>query len=142
MRELDTSELSGSITAVPVVSLESLLAALAVRRPGRRQEPQPHVPRLARRHLHGRLARDIFELLIEPADVLLDLHGGDLVEALEPFALYGDEASRELALAFGFPYVLPPGDPLGGMTTTRPRRSVLGRCSPRPAGSGSWRSMR
>ena len=65
-----------------------------------------------------RLAHDIFTRLIEPADALLDLHGGDLVEALEPFALYADEPSRDIALAFGLPYVVGSTDALAGMTAT------------------------
>ena len=50
--------------------------------------------------------------------MLLDLHGGDLVEALEPFALYADEPSRAIALAFGLPYVVRSTDSLAGMTAT------------------------
>jgi len=56
------------------------------------------------------LARSIFDELIAPADVVIDLHGGDLVEDVAPFTLYdesGVEArARELALAFGLPYVV------------------------------------
>ena len=63
-----------------------------------------------------RLAHDIFTQLIEPADAVLDLHGGDLVEALEPFALYHDDA-RELALAFGLPYVVDSTGSLEGSTS-------------------------
>src|SRR6478609_3846276 len=50
------------------------------------------------------------------ADAVLDLHGGDLVEALEPFALYHDNA-RELALAFGLPYVVDSTGSLEGSTS-------------------------
>ena len=56
------------------------------------------------------LARHVFDELIAPSDVLLDLHGGDMVEALEPFSLYDEspveEQARELAVAFGLPYVV------------------------------------
>jgi predicted deacylase len=56
------------------------------------------------------LARSIFDELIAPADVLIDLHGGDLVEALEPFAIYEasplEERARALAVAFGLRYVV------------------------------------
>jgi predicted deacylase len=72
-----------------------------------------------------RLARSIFEQVIEPADVLLDLHGGDMVEALEPFAIYDasphEERSHAIALAFGLPYVVrqePDDSRLGGMTSS------------------------
>ena len=55
------------------------------------------------------LAHAIFEELIAPADVVVDLHGGDLVEALEPFAIYAESAvesrAHAVAAAFGLPYV-------------------------------------
>ena len=73
------------------------------------------------------LARHVFDELIAPSDVLLDLHGGDMVEALEPFSLYDEspveEQARGLAIAFGLPYVVrsaPADAPISG-TTTRPR---------------------
>jgi predicted deacylase len=116
MRELDTDELSGSITAVPVVSLESFWQRSPFVVPADGKNLNRTFPGARDGTYTDGLARDNIDQLIEPADVLLDLHGGDLVEALEPFALYGNEASRELALAFGFPYVLGPGDGLGGMT--------------------------
>jgi uncharacterized protein len=59
--------------------------------------------------------------------VLIDLHGGDLVEDLEPFAIYSESGSpavdtraHDIAAAFGLPYVIreerrQAGD-LGGMT--------------------------
>jgi uncharacterized protein len=118
MRELDASELSGSITAVPVVSLESFRARSPFVVPADGKNLNRSFPGSRDGTYTDGLARDIFEQLIEPADVLLDLHGGDLVEALEPFALYADEPSRELALAFGFPYVVASTDALGGMTAT------------------------
>jgi predicted deacylase len=56
------------------------------------------------------LARSIFDELIAPADALIDLHGGDLVEALEPFVIYEaspvEERARAMAVAFGLPYVV------------------------------------
>jgi predicted deacylase len=56
--------------------------------------------------------------LVEPADAFIDLHGGDMVEALEPFALYADPDSRALALAMGLPYVIDysASDALTGMS--------------------------
>ncbi len=122
MTELDTTELAGSITAVPVVSMQSF----------RRRSPfvVPEDGKNLNRCFPGTydgtytdaLARAIFETLIEPADVLVDLHGGDLVEALEPFAIYTaspvEERAREMAIAFGLPYVVRevPDGALGGMT--------------------------
>jgi predicted deacylase len=121
--ELDTSELAGTVTAVPVVSMESF----------RRRSPfvVPVDGKNLNRCFPGSydgtysdvLARSIFDELIAPADVLIDLHGGDLVEALEPFAIYQASAVEErahgIAVAFGLPYVVrqePQPGGLGGMT--------------------------
>ena len=122
MSALDTSELAGSITAVPVVSMQSF----------ERRSPfvVPEDGKNLNRSFPGgydggytdALARGIFDELIVPADVLLDLHGGDLVEALEPFAIYDaspvETEARALAIAFGLPYVVreEPDPGLAGMT--------------------------
>jgi len=51
--------------------------------------------------------------VIEPADVIVDLHGGDLDEDLRPYSYWvrggrasQDSASRELALAFGLDHII------------------------------------
>jgi len=56
---------------------------------------------------------------------MLDLHGGDMVEALEPFALYDaspvEEQARALAIAFDLPYVVRSASdhaPISGTTTS------------------------
>jgi predicted deacylase len=71
------------------------------------------------------LARHVFDELIAPADFLLDLHGGDMVEALEPFTLYDEspveEQARGLAIAYGLPYVVRTtraGAPVSGTTSS------------------------
>ena len=118
MRELDEGELSGSITAVPVVSMESFRARSPFVVPADGKNLNRTFPGDPDGSYTDKLAHDIFTQLIEPADALLDLHGGDLVEALEPFALYADEPSRAIALAFGLPYVVRSTDSLAGMTAT------------------------
>ena len=110
MNELDTSELKGTITAVPVVSMESFT------------QRSPFVVPIDGKNLNrcfpgsydgtytDVLARSIYETLIERADVLLDLHGGDQVEALEPFTTYDvspvADRAHEIAVAFNLPYVI------------------------------------
>ena len=71
------------------------------------------------------LAWHVFHELIAPSDVLVDLHGGDMVEALEPFAIYDEsrveEQARALAIAFDLPYVVrsaPTEAPASGMTSS------------------------
>jgi hypothetical protein len=125
MNALDTRDLSGRITAVPIVSLPSFRA----RTPFVMPQDGKNLNRCFPGSLDGTfsdvLAHFVFEELIAPSDVLLDLHGGDMVEALEPFALY-DESSveqqaRDLAIAFGLPYVVrssPSEAPISGTTSS------------------------
>jgi len=121
MRELNTDELSGSITAVPVVSMESYVKRMPFVSPVDGKNLNRAFPGSYDGTYTDVLARSIFDELISPADVLIDLHGGDMVEALEPFSIYSvSEVSEEadaLASAFGLPYVIreEPGD-LAGMT--------------------------
>jgi predicted deacylase len=124
MRELDTSELTGSIVAVPIVSLESFLARSPFVVPADGKNLNRSFPGRYDGSYTDALARALYETLIVGADALIDLHGGDLVEALEPFTIYEDSAvgerSRALAEAFGLPYVVrqPAQAGLGGMTCT------------------------
>ena len=123
MNALDTSALSGRITAVPIVSMTSFRARAAFVVPEDGKNLNRCFPGSADGTFSEVLAHHVFDQLIAPADVLIDLHGGDMVEALEPFTLYNEsEASQEtqaLAVSFGFPYVVRvrrEGAPIGGTT--------------------------
>jgi predicted deacylase len=52
----------------------------------------------------------VFSTFIAGSDAVLDLHAGDLPEALEPFAMYEESpvqaAARDLALAYGLGHVV------------------------------------
>jgi uncharacterized protein len=124
MRELDVSAVSGSILAVPIVSPTSF----AARSPFVAPEDGRNINRSFPGDPHGTftdvLAHHVFAEFIAASDVLIDLHGGDLVEALEPFALYDDsespvrDAAQRLARAYGLRYVIcNTTDPLGGTTS-------------------------
>jgi len=82
--------------------------------------------------LAERLAYDTFTKIIKGSDVLIDMHAGDMVEALQPFALYdagpGEARAREVASAYGLGYVIrqEPG----------PDRAVAGTTSSAAAGIG------
>ena len=82
--------------------------------------------------LADRLAYDAFTQLITGSDAYIDAHCGDMVEALEPFALYeagpAEDRARELAVAYGLPYVIrqEPG----------PGRAVAGTSSSAAAAAG------
>jgi uncharacterized protein len=125
MNELDTSDLSGAITAVPVVSMESFRQRTAFVVPADGKNLNRCFPGSYDGSYAEVLARSIFDELIAPADVLVDLHGGDLVEGLEPFSIYVaspvEERAHGIAVAFGLPYVVreePEEGGLAGMTSS------------------------
>ena len=125
MNELDTSELAGRITAVPIVSMPSFEARTAFVMPQDGKNLNRCFPGSNDGTFSDALARNVFDELIAPSDFLLDLHGGDMVEALEPFSLYDESAveeqARALAVAFGLRYVVrsaPTEAPISGTTTS------------------------
>ncbi len=125
MRGLDPGVLRGTITAVPIVNLESFRRRSAFVVPADGKNLNRCFPGDPRGSFSDVLAHAIFEQLIAPASALVDLHGGDLHESLEPFAIYAESGvearSRELATAFGLPWVVRERRAeggLGGMTCT------------------------
>src|SRR4051794_31340230 len=117
MRGLESVDLNGTVVGVPVVSMDSFTQRSPFVVPADGKNLNRSFPGDPDGGYTDRLAHDIFTTLIEPADAVLDLHGGDLVEALEPFALYHDDTARELALAFGLPYVVDSQGSLEGTTS-------------------------
>ena len=122
MRDLDAAELSGTILAVPVVSPTSFAARSAFVVPEDGRNLNRSFPGDPDGSFTEVLAHHVFSEFVTGSDLLIDLHGGDLVEALEPFALYddspvGDTAGR-LARAYGLPYVVcDTADTLGGTSS-------------------------
>jgi predicted deacylase len=131
MNELDTAELAGSVTAVPVVSMQSFERRSPFVVPEDGKNLNRCFPGTYDGTYTDALARSIFDQLIAPADAVIDLHGGDLVEALEPFAIYDaspvEDRARALAIAFGLPYVVreDPSDGLAGMTCSAAARAGI-----------------
>jgi predicted deacylase len=120
MSGLDDSNLAGSIVAVPVVSMESFRQRSPFVVPADGKNLNRCFPGSPDGTYADVLAHAIFDELIEPADAVVDLHGGDLVEGLEPFAIY--EASpvevkaHAMAVAFGLPYVVREERSEGGLS--------------------------
>jgi predicted deacylase len=109
-RGLDPATVSGRITAVPLVNLPAFWA--------RSPFVVPHDGKNLNRCFPGdpagsyaeALADAVFTTFIAGSDAFLDLHAGDLPEALEPFTIYEespvDAAARDLALAYGLGHIV------------------------------------
>jgi uncharacterized protein len=125
MNALDPDALAGRITAVPIVSMPSFRARTAFVVPQDGKNLNRCFPGSYDGTFSDVLARHVFDELIAPSDAMLDLHGGDMVEQLEPFALYDEspveDKARALAIAFDLPYVVrsaPAVAPISGTTTS------------------------
>jgi predicted deacylase len=125
LRELDTSELCGSIVCVPIVSLESFRRRSPFVVPVDGKNLNRSFPGDPSGSYTDALAWAIRTELLEPADAVIDLHGGDMVEALEPFSIFETDESEALALAFGLPYVMRAKAPSGMTTSITGRPAII-----------------
>jgi uncharacterized protein len=125
-RALAGRELRGSVRAVPVLNLPAFRARTPFLVPDDGKNLNRCFPGNPEGTMADRLAHAAFTQLIEGSDALIDVHAGDMVEALEPFALYdagpAEARALELATAYGLGYVIRqepgPDRAVGGTTST------------------------
>src|SRR5260370_18019636 len=105
-------DLGGRVVAVPVLNLPAFRARSPFVVPDDGKNLNRCFPGDPAGTLADRLAHATFTRLISGSDALVDVHAGDMVEALEPFALYGagpaEVRARELATPSRPGSVLPP----------------------------------
>jgi uncharacterized protein len=103
-------DLRGSVRAVPVLNQSSFWGRTPFVLPEDGKNLNRCFPGDPAGTAAQRLAYDAFTQLIVGSDALIDAHAGDMVEALEPFALYDAGASEaraaEMATAYGLGYVI------------------------------------
>jgi len=109
-RDLEQREISGRIRAVPVLNVTAFRARSPFVVPEDGKNLNRCFPGDPAGTLAQRLAYAAFTELITGSDAVIDAHCGDMVEALEPFALYeagpAEAAARDLALAYGLGYII------------------------------------
>jgi predicted deacylase len=107
---LEGRELRGRVRAVPVLNVTAFAARSPFVVPEDGKNLNRSFPGDPAGTLAERLAWDAFTQLIQGSDAYVDVHCGDLVEALQPFALFeagpAEERAREMAAAYGLPYVI------------------------------------
>jgi uncharacterized protein len=110
LRALEGRELRGRVRAVPVLNVTAFAARSPFVVPEDGKNLNRAFPGDPAGTLAERLAYDAFTQLITGSDAYVDAHCGDMVEALQPFALYeagtAEDLARELAVAYGLPYVI------------------------------------
>jgi uncharacterized protein len=107
---LDPAQVSGRITAVPLVNLPAFWARSPFVVPVDGKNLNRCFPGDREGSYTDVLAAAVFGAFVVGSDALLDLHAGDLPEALEPFTMYEaspvEAAARDLALAYGLGHVV------------------------------------
>ncbi len=124
-RGLADRELRGRVLAIPVLNLPAFWARSPFVVPEDGKNLNRCFPGNPAGTLAERLAHDTFTKVIEGSDALIDMHAGDMVEALEPFTLYdagpAEARARDLAEAYGLGYIIRqdphPDGTLGGTTS-------------------------
>lgn len=110
---IDPREVSGSIVVVPIVNTTAFHARTIYTSGLDDRNLNRQFPGDARGAPSEALAEWVFTQVIRPSRYYIDLHGGDMIEALAPFVIYvGTEdaeverTSREMALATEIPRVI------------------------------------
>jgi predicted deacylase len=109
-RGLDPKQVSGLITAIPIVNLPAFWARSPFVVPADGKNLNRNFPGDPNGTYAEVLADQVTQNFFLGSDYLIDLHAGDLPEALEPFAIYEEspveEKSRALAIAYGLGHIV------------------------------------
>jgi predicted deacylase len=112
-RSLDPASLCGRVIVVPVVDVPALSARSIYVCPLDGKNPNRVFPGNPHGSASEQIADWVFRNVISQATYYVDLHGGDLIEALVPFTIFFrsgdkrvDEASLELAKIFGIQFLV------------------------------------
>lgn len=110
INQLDEDQLSGTIIAAPILNQPAFWSRTPFVVPEDNKNLNRSFPGDPGGSYTEVLAHEIFTAFIEPTDYLIDLHAGDLPEALQPFQLFEESPveaeARRLAAAYGLPYVV------------------------------------
>lgn len=96
-KELDPIDLSGRIILLPPGKSRRLLHGVQTDNPCRWSKFKPYVSGDPEGTFSNRLAKLLEETLYPEADFLIDLHGGDVNEALTPLVFFPTAVSDALA---------------------------------------------
>jgi predicted deacylase len=112
--ELDPSELTGTVVIVHVANVPSFQQRTIYRGPWDQKNLNRVFPGSAIGTTSERIAYAITTEVIDQCDCLIDMHSGDVNEALRPYSYWNklgvrddvDQRARELALAFGLDHIV------------------------------------
>ncbi len=133
-----TDDLAGAILILPILNMTAFRKRAIYVMPEDGRNLNRMFPGRADGSVSERLAHWLVSAVYPQADAYLDLHGGDLSEALAPFSLFpsGSEASRALAVAFGLPVAVSAGGE--GYTINAAGRLGVPSIIAEVSGNGLW----
>ena len=124
-KTLDAKKISGTVILMPVLNLPAFRTRTPFVCPIDNINPNRVFPGDPRGSYSEQMTHALIHEFVVHADAYVDLHGGDIPEALVPFVICRSEAglsdfkardvaarSREIAMAFGLPYVLTVSKPV------------------------------
>lgn len=117
-KTLDPAAIAGTVILLPVLNLPAFRTRTPFVCPVDNVNPNRVFPGDPNGSYSEQMTHALVNEFVAHADAWLDLHGGDIPEALVPFSICrggNDEVdlrSKELALAFGLPYVLAVNKPV------------------------------
>ncbi len=142
-RTLDPGDLHGRVLVIPIVSMPAYQARAIYILPFDGKNLNRQFPGNPRGSASEQLAYWLTEKVFKQADYYIDLHGGDMNEALVPFTLFqkGGDAqtnakSLELARVFGIKYLV--GSEVKGSTVSGAAALGVPGILPESGGQGIW----
>src|SRR5206468_4205780 len=124
-KTLDPKKISGTVILMPVLNLPAFRTRTPFVCPIDNVNPNRVFPGDPRGSYSEQMTHACINEFVIHADAYVDLHGGDIPEALVPFVICRSEAgladskardvaarSKEIAMAFGLPYVLTVSKPV------------------------------
>lgn len=126
IERIDPKTLAGTAIVVPLLNVASFEQMTVHLNPVDRKGMNAGYPGAAGGTQTERALALVAERVVAPADVIVDLHGGDLDEDLRPYSYWTrtgnpaqDEAARTLVLAFGLDHVIVRDVDLSNPASTR-----------------------
>lgn len=136
---IDATKLTGTVIVVPLVNVASFEQMTVHVNPVDRKGMNNGFPGNKDGTQSQRAVAVIAENVVSPADIVIDLHGGDLDEDLRPYTYWtriGDDAKdaemKAMALAFGIDHIIvrdanpnTPDRTLGGYSLDQGKLSIV-----------------
>ncbi len=136
--QISPQNLSGTLVVLPITNPPAYRARSIYTNPIDGQNLNRQFPGDPDGSFSQQLAAWLTENAIRQVDALIDLHGGDMIEALTPFTIFtdGDERAQALAEAFGIPLLVSSAP--GGTTIGAGFKNGVPSILAEAGGNGLW----